>query len=73
MIVLTCALCEKSSNYSAEELVGRYFMCKHCHWLNLSETSGGAYAETLQQNLPHAAFALANGKQPDAALGERPK
>ena len=72
MIVLTCALCEKSSNYSAEELVGRYFMCKHCHWLNLSETSGVACTETPQQNLSRVAFAHANGKQPDAPLGERP-
>lgn len=45
MLVLTCALCEKSASYAAEELFGRYFTCKQCHWLNLLNTSHSASFE----------------------------
>lgn len=50
MLPLTCALCAKSTNYAAEELLGRYFICKQCHWLNLLQVEARASTREARKN-----------------------
>ncbi len=52
MLIIKCTLCEKSSNYSTEELCGRYFMCKHCRWLNLLHANPAGHEEMPCPTLP---------------------
>lgn len=55
MLILTCTLCERNASYSAEELLGRYFICKHCRWLNFLEPTRGLRKEIALQAQRHEA------------------
>ncbi|MGH7594895.1 MAG: hypothetical protein ACREOI_01025 [bacterium] len=35
MLLLSCPTCQKYGSYAVEELVGRCFICKYCHTVNL--------------------------------------
>lgn len=50
MLPLTCALCAKSTNYAVEELLGRYFICKECHWLNLLQVETRAVTSKARKS-----------------------
>lgn len=52
MLILTCTLCERNASYSAEELLERYFICKHCRWLNFLEAKRGVRKELSREAQP---------------------